>query len=211
MRRTRTAAAALLGATTLLGLAGPAAHAKDVAPAWVSPAEAASGQTVTVSVTCDTSSVKTVTANSQAFVGGSATLTVGPDGKYSGPAKLVAQQDLTGAVKKAPQGNSWGIDGKCPNGDTFTGAVGVTGSGSWVMGGATGGAKPSTQPAKPSTEPAEPAWSGEPSGPHGSVGTGLGGSIDTDGRQLAAGGVLVAAGVAGFWLLRRRTGDGQQS
>ncbi|MEV4611230.1 hypothetical protein AB0K43_01320 [Kitasatospora sp. NPDC049258] len=207
MRRTCTAATALLGATTLLGLAGPAAQAKDVAPAWVSPAEGAPGQTVTVSVTCDTSSVKTVTAASQAFTGGSATLTVGPDGKYSGPAKLVAQQDLVGTVKKALQGNSWGIDGKCPNGDTFTGAVAVTGSGSWGGGTPSEGYKPSAQPAQ-SVRPAQPA---EPEEPHGAVKTGLGGSIHTDGRELAAGGVLVAAGIAGFWLLRRRPADGQQS
>ncbi|MER8182081.1 hypothetical protein [Kitasatospora sp. NPDC094015] len=208
MRRTCTAAAALLGATTLLGLAGPAAQAKDVAPAWVSPAEGAPGQTVTVSVTCDTSSVKTVTAASQAFTGGSATLTVGPDGKYSGPAKLVAQQDLVGTVKKALQGNSWGIDGKCPNGDTFTGAVAVTGSASWGGGMPSEGYKPSAQPAQPA-QPVRPQPA-EPQGPHGSVGTGLGGSIHTDGRELAAGGVLVAGGVAGFWLLRRRP-DGQRS
>ncbi|WP_051812237.1 hypothetical protein [Kitasatospora sp. MBT63] len=207
MRRTCTAAAALLGATAMVVLAGPTAHAKDVAPAWVSPAEGAPGQTVTVSVTCDTSSVKTVTANSQAFTGGSATLTVGPDGKYSGPAKLVAQQDLVGTVKKALQGNSWGIDGKCPNGDTFTGAVSVTGSATW----GTGAGQESSHPAT-AQEGSHPAVRPDgPAAPHGAVGTGLGGSIDTDGRQLAAGGVLVAAGIAGFWLLRRRPADGPQS
>ncbi|GAA4872260.1 hypothetical protein [Kitasatospora terrestris] len=187
MRRTRTAAAALLGATALLGLtaaATTAASAKDSEPAWVSPAEAAPGQSVAVSVTCDTSSVKTVTAASQAFVGGSATLTVGPDGKYSGTARLVSKEDLSVALsKRSTKDTSWGVDGKCPNGDAFVGAVAVSGTG-----GAGGAGE----------------WAAGHDTPHGGVDTGVGGSIATDGRQLAAGGALVVAGIGGFWLLRRR-------
>ncbi|GAA2748241.1 MULTISPECIES: hypothetical protein [Kitasatospora] len=190
MRRARTAAAALLGATTLLGLAATTAttaSAKDTEPAWVSPAEAEPGQSVSVSVTCETSSEKTVTAASQAFVGGSTTLTVGPDGKYTGSAKVVAKEDLTAAlVRKLTKDSSWGIDGKCPNGDTFAGAVSVAAAAAAAVGGA--GAGPAEQPGTP----------------HGGVNTGVGGSVATDGRQLVVGGALVAAGVGGFWMLRRR-------
>ncbi|GAA2998162.1 hypothetical protein GCM10020229_08170 [Kitasatospora albolonga] len=190
MRAPRTAAA-LIGATTLLVLAAPAATAKSVEPAWVSPAEAAPGQSVTVSVTCETSSVKTITANSQAFSTGSATLTVGPDGKYSGRALLASEKEFAskalgnlgsnlGNLVKGAKASGWGIDGKCPNGDTFSGAVEVKLAG---HGGQDQGGK-------------------LPTGP---VHTGVGGSASTGPGQLAAGGALVAAGVGGFWLLRRRT------
>jgi hypothetical protein len=176
MRASRTATT-LLGATALLGLAAPLAAAKSVEPAWVHPAEAGPGQSVTVSVTCETSSVKTITANSQAFSTGSATLTVGPDGKYSGKALLASKEEF---ASKAGKNSSWGIDGSCPNHDTFTGAVEVQ-TASYA--GAAGGAKLPTGPVK----------------------TGLGGSVGTDAADLVAGGALVGAGVGGFWLLRRRT------
>lgn len=172
MRASRTAAA-LLGATALLGLAAPTAAAKSVEPAWVHPADTGPGQSVTVSVTCETSSVKTITANSQAFSTGSATLTLGPDGKYSGKALLASKEEF---ASKAGRSSGWGIDGTCPNGDTFSGAVEVK--------------LPGHQHHQ------------QPSGP---VKTGLGGSTGTDAADLVAGGALVSAGVGGFWLLRRRT------
>ncbi|MFJ8042010.1 hypothetical protein ACIRBX_16065 [Kitasatospora sp. NPDC096147] len=189
MRAPRTAAA-LIGATTLLALGAPAASAKSVEPAWVSPAEASPGQSVTVSVTCETSSVKTITANSQAFSTGSATLTVGPDGKYSGKALLASEKEFDskalgnlgsnlGNLVKGGKASGWGIDGKCPNGDTFSGAVEVKLAGGQA-----------------------PDQGGKlPTGP---VHTGVGGSVAPEAGRLAAGGALVAAGVGGFWLLRRR-------
>ncbi|GAA0689204.1 hypothetical protein GCM10010193_49260 [Kitasatospora atroaurantiaca] len=195
MRSMRTAATALLGATTLLGVTAPAALAKDVEPAWVSPAEAAPGRTVTVSVTCDTSSVRTITANSQAFSTGSATLTVGPDGKYSGPARLASKEEFTAkGPTKAAKDSSWGIDGSCPNGDTFTGAVAVLLVGQSGQAGQSG-------------HTAEAGKTGQAAQtPHGSMKTGLGGSVGTGTRELVTGGALVVAGIGGFWLLRRRTG-----
>ena len=188
MRATRTAAAALLGAAALFGLAAPASalQAKDVEPAWVSPSEAGPGQSVTVSVTCETSSVKTVTANSQAFSTGSATLTVGPDGRYSGPARLASKEEFTAkGPDKVGKSSSWGIDGSCPNGDTFSGAVTV------VLG----------------SKGDDKGRQAEGDVPHGGMKTGLGGSVGGAGSgELATGGALVAAGVGGFWLLRRRGG-----
>ncbi|WP_431681749.1 hypothetical protein [Kitasatospora sp. KL5] len=77
---------------------------------------------------------------------------------------------------------SWGIDGKCPNGDTFSGSVGVL--------------APLTKPSQHASTAPEP---------HGSIATGAGGSVTgTGARELATGGALVAAGLGGFWLLRRR-------
>ncbi|MDR3032685.1 MAG: hypothetical protein LBV78_06190, partial [Kitasatospora sp.] len=127
MRPTRTAAAALLGTTVLLGLAGTApASAKGSEPAWVSPAQAQPGQSVAVSVTCASSTEKTVTATSLAFAGGSTTLRVGPDGKYSGSATVISEQEMAAAAaKRTATDSSWGVDGKCPNGDGFVGAVAI--------------------------------------------------------------------------------------
>ncbi|AUG81050.1 hypothetical protein CFP65_6394 [Kitasatospora sp. MMS16-BH015] len=219
MGLTRMAIAGLVGAGTLVGApllgfgsgsAAPNSPGKDVEPAWVSPAEASPGQSVQVSVTCETSSVKTITANSQAFSTGSATLTVGPDGKYAGSALLASKEEFAGkGPDKAGKGNSWGIDGSCPNGDTFTGAVQVNlaGKGSGGTGG-TGSWSPDTSTGSSGSSN---SWSQGSSGgeksPHGAVHTGLGGSVGAPAGQLATGGALLAAGVGGFWALRRRNGD----
>ncbi|MFJ5229803.1 hypothetical protein ACIQBJ_07835 [Kitasatospora sp. NPDC088391] len=191
MRPTRTAAAALLGTTVLLGLATAApASAKGSEPAWVTPAQAQPGQSVAVSVTCASSTEKSVTATSAAFAGGSTTLSVGPDGKYSGNATVISEQEMATAIaKRSTSDSSWGIDGKCPNGDSFVGAVAVA-IASAGSGGAAGAAGAGV-------------WEGARV-PHGGVETGLGGSVGVDGGRIAAGGALVAAGIGGFWLLRRR-------
>lgn len=179
MRIPRTAAAAL-GTTALLVLAAPAAHAAAAAkapePARVTPAQAAPGERVTVHVACPSSTTKTVTASSKAFVGGALTLTAGPDGTYSGTVALLAATELTVSETETTTPASWGIDGKCPSGEPFTGTVAM----------------------KPLTEVAPD--------PQGSVETGVGGSVTAAGpRELATGGALVAAGIGGFWLLRRRS------
>ncbi|MFJ8440824.1 hypothetical protein [Kitasatospora griseola] len=197
MRRTRTAGVALLGTTVLLGLAGTAAgpaSAKGSQPAWVSPAQAQPGQSVSVSVNCAGNETKTLTASSLAFAGGSTTLSVGPDGKYSGTATVISEHEMADATAKrsTPNDSSWGIDGKCPNGDKFVGAVAIAAAGAGSGGtdsgsGAVGG-----------------DWEGAARLPHGGVETGVGGSVGMDAGRLAAGAGLVTAGVAGFWLLRRR-------
>ncbi|MGW4380231.1 hypothetical protein [Kitasatospora sp. NPDC004531] len=198
MRRTRTAAAALLGTTALLALAGATApaSAKSGQPAWVSPAQALPGQSVSVSVNCAGSSTKSLTATSTAFVGGSTTLSVGPDGKYSGTATVISEHEMADAAKRSTAGEaSWGIEGKCPNGDSFTGAVGIAakseGGGTGAAGGTGGSGSTGGE------------WEGTRL-PHGGVETGVGGSVGMDAGRLAAGAGLVTAGVAGFWLLRRR-------
>ncbi|MER6299633.1 hypothetical protein ABT247_08665 [Kitasatospora sp. NPDC001539] len=193
MRPTRTAAAALIGATVLTGLTAPLASARDGA-ASVSPSQAAPGQTVTVTVSCEKSDkpdAKTVTAHSAAFEGGPATLTLGADGKHSGSARLASQH----------QGESK-VDGTCPDGGAFSTTVTVT------TVAATGPDKGLGDWGKAAGE-----WAGslgqsgagsQQVAPHGAVQTGLGGSVAGDPAELAGGLVLVAGAVGGFWLLRRR-------
>ncbi|MGW3074437.1 MULTISPECIES: hypothetical protein [unclassified Kitasatospora] len=193
MRPMRTAAAALIGATALTGLTAPLASARD-GSASVSPSQAAPGQTVRVTVSCEKSDkpdAKTVTARSAAFEGGPATLTLGPDGKHSGSARLAGQH--TGDSR---------VDGTCPDGGAFATTVKVA-------------AETSTTPDRSLGEWGEAAgeWAGSlgQSGadsrqvaPHGSVQTGLGGSVAANPAELAGGLALVGGGVGGFWLLRRR-------
>ncbi len=192
MRPTRTAAAALTGATLLIGLTAPAALATDGGRASVSPAQAAPGQTVTVTVSCEKSTLKTITAESTAFAGGPVTLTLGADGRHTGSAKVA---DKAGGDAK--------IDGKCPDGGSFSTSVTVT----TVV-----AATPSHGASAPAAGEWSPAESGQGADlveePHGAVQTGLGGSVGDNPAELVGGAALVAGGVGGFLLLRRRTAAG---
>ncbi|MCX5209504.1 hypothetical protein OG689_09440 [Kitasatospora sp. NBC_00240] len=187
MRPTRTAAAALTGATLLLALAAPAALAKDGDRASVSPAQAAPGQSVTVTVSCEKSTTKTITAESSAFEGGPVTLTLGSDGRHTGSAKLANK----------PGGDAK-VDGKCPDGATFSTTVTVT-------------TVTTTTPTHAASQAvtdwvtSEAGHGGLVEEPHGAVSTGLGGSVGSNPAELAGGAVLVAGGVGGFLLLRRRS------
>lgn len=193
MRPTRTAAA-LIGAALLTGLTAPAALAKD-GTASVSPSQAAPGQTVTVTVTCEKSdkpTAKTITANSPAFEGGPATLTLGSDGRHTGSARLAGKYSGDGKV-----------DGTCPDGGSFTTTVSVTTVSAPTSGQSLGG-----------WSQAAGEWagslgqSGAAGSPHGAMSTGLGGSVTENPARLAGGAALVLGGLGGFWLLRRRSGDG---
>ncbi|MFE6865536.1 hypothetical protein ACFVFS_03190 [Kitasatospora sp. NPDC057692] len=202
MRPTRTAAAALIGATLLTGLTAPLALAKDGA-ASVSPSQAAPGQTVTVTVACEKSdkpTAKTITASSPAFEGGPATLTLGSDGRHTGSARLA---DKYGGDNK--------VDGTCPDGAAFTTSVTVTtvsvaaGSGGSAPSGIGGWSQAAGEWAG---SLGQSGAGGQQAGPHGPADTGLGGSIATDPVELAGGALLVTGAVGGFWLLRRRAGAG---
>ncbi|MFJ6771320.1 hypothetical protein ACIQOV_10160 [Kitasatospora sp. NPDC091257] len=205
MRPTRTAAAVLIGATALTGLTAPLASARD-GSASVSPSQAAPGQTVTVTVSCEKSDkpdAKTITARSAAFEGGPATLTLGPDGKHSGSARLAGQH--AGDSK---------VDGTCPDGGAFATTVTVATVASTTPDRSTD-KDARTNPDKSLGEWGEAAgeWAGslgqsgagsQQVAPHGAVQTGLGGSVAANPAELAGGLALVAGGVGGFWLLRRR-------
>ncbi|SOB80569.1 hypothetical protein [Streptomyces sp. 1331.2] len=201
MRPMRTAAAALIGATALTGLTAPLASARD-GSASVSPSQAAPGQTVTVTVSCEKSDkpeAKTITAHSAAFEGGPATLTLGSDGKHTGSARLASQH--SGDSK---------VDGTCPDGGAFSTSVTVT-----TITATTPDKGPDKGLDKGLGDWGQAAgeWAGslgqsgagsQQVAPHGAVKTGLGGSVVADPAELAGGLALVAGGVGGFWLLRRR-------
>ncbi|GAA2983622.1 hypothetical protein GCM10010519_17680 [Streptomyces lactacystinicus] len=205
MRPTCTAAAVLIGATALTGLTAPLASARD-GSASVSPSRAAPGQTVTVTVSCEKSDkpdARTITARSAAFEGGPATLTLGPDGKHSGSARLAGQH--AGDSK---------VDGTCPDGGAFATTVTVATAASTTPDRSTD-KDARTDPDKSLGEWGEAAgeWAGslgqsgagsQQVAPHGAVQTGLGGSVAANPAELAGGLALVAGGVGGFWLLRRR-------
>ncbi|MFE7594311.1 hypothetical protein ACFU6K_33390 [Kitasatospora sp. NPDC057512] len=205
MRPMRTAAAALIGATALTGLTAPLASARDGA-ASVSPSQAAPGQTVTVTVACEKSDkpdAKTITARSAAFEGGPATLTLGPDGRHSGSARLAGQH--AGDSK---------VDGTCPDGGAFATSVTVATVAVPDKGGdKSGDRSPQKNPSLGEWGEAAGEWAGslgqsgagnQQVAPHGAVQTGLGGSVAANPGELAGGLALVAGGVGGFWLLRRR-------
>ncbi|MBV2156191.1 hypothetical protein [Kitasatospora sp. SUK 42] len=205
MRPMRTAAAALIGATVLTGLTAPLASGRDGA-ATVNPSQAAPGQTVTVTVSCEKSDkpdAKTITAHSAAFEGGPATLTLGSDGKHSGSARLASQH--TGDNK---------VDGTCPDGGAFSTTVKVATAAAGGVGKGLGADKgPGADKGLGDWGKAAGEWAGslgqsgagsQQVAPHGAVETGLGGSVAANPAELAAGLALVAGGVGGFWLLRRR-------
>ncbi|MFF1905852.1 hypothetical protein [Kitasatospora sp. NPDC058218] len=203
MRPTRTAAAALIGATVLTGLTAPLALAKDGA-ATVSPSQAAPGQTVTVTVSCEKSDkpdAKTITASSQAFEGGPATLTLGSDGRHTGSARLASKA-----------GGDSKVDGTCPDGGAFATSVTVT-----TVAASSSGASSSPGQSLGEWGKAAGEWAGslgqsgagsQQVAPHGAVQTGLGGSVAANPAELAGGAALVVGGIGGFWLLRRRGGAG---
>ncbi|MBD0693891.1 hypothetical protein [Streptomyces sp. CBMA123] len=193
MRPMRTAAAALIGATVLTGLTAPLASARNGA-ASVSPSQAAPGQTVTVTVSCEKSDkpdAKTITAHSAAFEGGPATLTLGADGKHTGSARLASQH-----------GGDSKVDGTCPDGGAFSTTVTV---GTVAAGGSDKGLGDWGKAAGEWAGSLGQSGAGSQQvGPHGAVETGLGGSVAADPAELAGGLALMAGGVGGFWLLRRR-------
>lgn len=125
MHLTRTAAT-LLGAIALAAPASLIASARDAVPAQIAPAQASPGQSVTVTVVCDHSSTRTVTANSEAFAR-SATLSAASDGRsFTGTAQLAPRERFpAGGARKADRRARWGVDGRCPDGDPFVGRIAV--------------------------------------------------------------------------------------
>jgi hypothetical protein len=126
MRAARIAAGTVLTAS-LLGLSAGTAVAQPAAE--VQPSRVAPGATVTVFVSCDPvrNPPKTITANSQAFARGAATLTLVPDNDpvagpaYSGKARIAPRRNFTPAGRVS----KWGIDGTCPDGKQWKTTVTV--------------------------------------------------------------------------------------
>ncbi|WP_199546152.1 hypothetical protein [Streptomyces sp. N35] len=126
MRIARVFAAAALATAAVAG-AAPGAYAADTA-AEVSPRTVAPGGMVTISVSCPYADrgwyPESITANSQAFSGGSVRLHkvenaaipgVGP--AYNGTARIAANANFSsGGPNSVGNSSQWGVDGTCPGG-----------------------------------------------------------------------------------------------
>ncbi|SDJ53426.1 hypothetical protein [Streptomyces indicus] len=176
------AAAALAAA----GVAGAApAHAADTA-AEVSPRTVAPGGMVTISVSCPYADrgwyPDSITANSQAFAGGSVRLHkvenaaipgVGP--AYNGTARIAAGANFrSGGPDSVGTSSQWGVDGTCPGGSQWSASFTVD--------------------------------RGAPT--HYGVQGGIGGSFTDSAQTMVTGAVLVLGALgATFYVIRRRQAD----
>ncbi|MCI3933988.1 hypothetical protein [Streptomyces sp. AN091965] len=162
----------------------PPAHAEGGTAAEVTPARAAPGEQVTVSVACPatgTTPPQTMDAASQAFEQGSATLQRVPDHQnrspgavgYQGTARIAptAGSEGTGPEVAGPA-SEWSVEGVCPDDGPWQATFTVT----------------RAAPGPSRTAPA-------PAAPHG-VHAGGGGAFTDSPAALAAGGVLVAGACA---------------
>ncbi|MFC9292166.1 hypothetical protein [Streptomyces sp. NPDC057052] len=171
-------AAALAGAV----LAGTAPAASADPAAEISPATAAPGGSVTVTVTCDplgAPAPRTIEAASDAFEDGTVELTLEPGGDeltgpaYRGTARIAPAADLDVPADAVGTDSAWTVDGTCPappggQGGPWSatydvpradggGAGGDTGGG--AGGGGAGPSAPSCAPAHPTacaTPPPQP-------------------------------------------------------
>ncbi|WP_172382675.1 hypothetical protein [Streptomyces sp. MNP-20] len=177
----------------------PPAHAEGGTAAEVTPARAAPGEQVTVSVACPatgTAPPQTMEAASRAFERGSATLQRVPDHQnrspgaigYQGTARIAPTAGAAGGGPEAADPASewsedggpdvagpapeWSVDGVCPDDGPWQATFTVT-------------------RAAPGPSPTAPA----PAAPHG-VHAGGGGAFTDSPAALAAGGVLVAGACA---------------
>ncbi|MFF1376101.1 hypothetical protein [Streptomyces sp. NPDC058308] len=157
-----------LTASAALTLAPAAtASAWEGATASVSPSTAAPGATVEITVSCPKSDQESISADSQAFSGGSVQLDMyggggadphGGQTQYRGSAVLAGASGFDGGGPDAVGGqSSWGIDGTCPDGEQWNTGVTV----------------------------ARHAWHGSKAGRGGSVNAG-------DAGQIALGTALIA-------------------
>ncbi|MFE7649658.1 hypothetical protein [Streptomyces phaeoluteigriseus] len=121
MRRTaRVLSVAALAGAVLSGVA-PAASADPAAE--ISPATAAPGGSVTVTVTCDplgAPAPRTIEAVSDAFEDGTVELTLEPGGDeltgpaYRGTARIAPAADLDVPADAVGTDSAWTVDGTCP-------------------------------------------------------------------------------------------------
>lgn len=120
-RRARVLSAAVL-AGAVLGVAAPVAYADPAAE--VVPHEAAPGETVTISVSCDPtggSAPENIDAGSQAFEQGTVKLQRIPGNddpaggpSYQGTARIAPAADFETGPDAAGGSTEWGVDGVCP-------------------------------------------------------------------------------------------------
>ncbi|MFJ4642467.1 hypothetical protein ACIP6Q_02865 [Streptomyces bobili] len=162
MRRTaRVLSVAALAGAVLAGVA-PAASADPAVE--VSPATAAPGSSLTVTVTCDplgAPAPQAIDAASDAFEDGTAELTLEPGGdeltgpSYRGTARIAPAADLDVPADALGTDSAWTVDGTCP---APPGGEGGPWSATYDVPRAGGGAGPSapSAPHAPSCAPAHP-------------------------------------------------------
>jgi hypothetical protein len=122
MRRRARVLSAVALAGAVLGVAAPVAYADPAAE--VVPHEAAPGETVTISVSCDPTggpAPESIDASSQAFEQGTVTLQQIPGNddpaggpSYEGTARIAPAADSETDPDAAGDSTEWGVDGVCP-------------------------------------------------------------------------------------------------
>lgn len=176
----RVLSVAALAGAVLTGVA-PAASADPAAE--ISPATAAPGGSVTVTVTCDplgAPAPRTIDAASDAFEEGTVELTLEPGGDeltgpaYRGTARIAPAADLDVPADAVGTDSAWTVDGTCPappggQGGPWSATYDVPRAGGGDTGGGAGGgagpSAPSCAPAHPTacaTPPPQPCASGHP-------------------------------------------------
>ncbi|MGX1273324.1 hypothetical protein [Streptomyces phaeoluteigriseus] len=168
MRRTaRVLSVAALAGAVLTGVA-PAASADPAVE--ISPATAAPGGSLTVTVTCDplgAPAPRTIEAASDAFEDGTVELTLEPGGDeltgpaYRGTARIAPAADLDVPADAVGEDSAWTVDGTCP---APPGGEGGPWSATYDVPRAGGGAGPGapSAPPAPSCAPAHPTGCATP-------------------------------------------------
>ncbi|MGJ5831248.1 hypothetical protein [Streptomyces ossamyceticus] len=199
-RRARVLSAAVL-AGAVLGLAAPVAYADPAAE--VVPHEAAPGETVTISVSCDPTggpAPESIDASSQAFEQGTVKLQRIPGNddpaggpSYQGTARIAPAADFETGPDAAGGSTEWGVDGVCP---APPGAEQKQWSATFTVN--LGGHHPTQHPTHHDTHRPAPVQRG--------VHAGSGGAFTDSVPAMVAGGLLIAGalGAAVHRLLHRR-------
>ncbi|MET9851141.1 hypothetical protein ACFZC6_02265 [Streptomyces ossamyceticus] len=207
-RRARVLSAAVL-AGAVLGVAAPAAYADPAAE--VVPHDAAPGETVTISVSCDPTggpAPESIDAGSQAFEQGTVKLQRIPGNddpaggpSYQGTARIAPAADFETGPDAAGGSTEWGVDGVCP---APPGAEQKQWSATFTVN--LGGHHPTQHPTEQPTHQPTHHDTHRPAPVQRGVHAGNGGAFTDSVPAMVAGGLLIAGalGAAVHRLLHRR-------
>jgi hypothetical protein len=207
-RRARVLSAAVL-AGAVLGVAAPVVYADPAAE--VVPDEAAPGETVTISVSCDPTggpAPESIDASSQAFEQGTVKLQRIPGNddpaggpSYQGTARIAPAADFETGPDAAGGSTEWGVDGVCP---APPGAEQKQWSATFTVN--LGGHHPTQHPTEQPTHQPTHHDTHRPAPVQRGVHAGGGGAFTDSVPAMVAGGLLIAGalGAAVHRLLHRR-------
>jgi hypothetical protein len=207
-RRAHVLSAAVL-AGAVLGVAAPVAYADPAAE--VVPHEAAPGETVTISVSCDPTggpAPESIDASSQAFEQGTVKLQRIPGNddpaggpSYQGTARIAPAADFETGPDAAGGSTEWGVDGVCP---APPGAEQKQWSATFTVN--LGGHHPTQHPTEQPTHQPTHHDTHRPAPVQRGVHAGSGGAFTDSVPAMVAGGLLIAGalGAAVHRLLHRR-------